>query len=153
MSEAVMDQGDVSLVEPGRVQAMDFNKRVAIFRAAMDTRDDVREREKRLNALLEALKRALVEDFEKQNATSMKIDGAGTLYLHRSEYPRVIADKLEAFIEWLDANGHSALAKRTIHHQSLRAFYKEQVENEQPVPSDLLEVHQEIEVRLKRGGG
>src|SRR3972149_4339384 len=96
---------DVSEVPPEQVAGMDFNKRVSTFRAAMDARDDVRDREKRLNALLEALKAALVEDFERLDATSMKIDGAGTLYLHHAQYPRIVAEKMEEFIGWLDANG------------------------------------------------
>ena len=72
----------------------------------------------------------------------------GTFYLAITFYPTVLdADKM---INWLDKNGATSIAPRTINKTAFKEFYQERVEKDLPLPpTELVDVHSETGVRLR----
>lgn len=76
----------------------------------------------------------LMEDHDIER---MKIKDVGTLYTQSAVRAYIlVADVLEAH-QWFKDNGHGALVKETVHHSTLKAWVKEQIENGKDVPSNL----------------
>jgi hypothetical protein len=79
---------------------------------------------------------------------NFKLEGHGTFYLATSFYPTVLDS--EKMIDWLDKNGQSGIAPRTIHKTAFKEFYQERVEKDLPLPpSELVDAHSETAVRLR----
>lgn len=105
--------------------------------------DEVRHRQ-----LPEAMANAgLVTDSGKGKFT---LSDGSTIYLASSVKAYVRRDDEGTFHSWLRANGHADLIRETVHHQTLRAFVREQLEQGNPLPNVVNE-HHETSARIRRG--
>lgn len=72
----------------------------------------------------------------------------GTFYLATSFYPTVV--DAERMIDWLDKQGQTSIAPRTINKTAFKEFYQERVEKDLPLPpAELVDAHSETGVRLR----
>ncbi len=94
----------------------------------------------------------LVPILEGLDAQNIKITGVGTVYLQTVFYVRALKEREDDFVQWLDSHDLGMLAKRTVHHQTLQAAYKEWAEKDLPLPPpELVEAHPEVKVRIRKG--
>lgn len=125
---------------------------VADLRAVRTLRTEKEELEGKLtsiNRALADLNPRILKQLDALGITNIKADGVGTAYIFDMAVPKVVdADKL---VGWLDANGEGGIARRTIHHQTLGAWYRERLENGQAVPEkSLIDVYNVREVRFRK---
>ena len=66
------------------------------------------------------------------------------VHLRTNMYASYIKAKQVAFFAWLVANGHGELIKETVNAQTLKAFIREQREEGNDIPQDLVTVHDEV---------
>jgi hypothetical protein len=125
---------------------------VALGQKYHEIREQIRGLEKQINDL-DAEKdqvalelRKIMEDVGMQRFNLKQI---GTFYLQATFYPKVIGDPLKV-IAWLDGQGASNIAPRTIHKPAFKEFYQSAAENDKPLPPpDLVEAHTEVGLRLR----
>lgn len=63
--------------------------------------------------------------------------GGVTFFTKEVNYPSVREDQKEALFQWLDENGHGAIAKRSIHPSTLRSWVTDQIAEGEPLPSQI----------------
>lgn len=120
------------------------------FRAARKAVDEAEEVVKLAKAERDQIEAELREQLEADGVQSVKVEGVGTVYLEAKSYARIAEGKLEDAVKWLDEHGEGAIAKRTVPHQTLSAWYNERTENDKPLPpEDLIAVFRETKVRLR----
>jgi len=89
----------------------------------------------------------LVKKMEEIGLASFKLP-EGTFYLATTFYPNIL--DTEKMIDWLDKQGQSNIAPRTINKPAFREFYQERIEKDLPVPpAELVDAHSETGVRLR----
>lgn len=125
---------------------------VADLRSVRVLRTEKEELEGKLsqiNKALADLNPRILRQLDALGITNIKADGVGTAYIFDMAVPKVVdPDKL---VGWLDSNGEGGIARRTIHHQTLGAWYRERLENGQGVPpKDLIDVYNVREVRFRK---
>ena len=80
---------------------------------------------------------------------------AGSLfYLSTKTFASPVKGQHEELYNWLKQNGYGDLVKETVHHQSLTAFIKEMLEEEEELPEDLqdkVNVHEKTIVGVRKG--
>jgi len=71
--------------------------------------------------------------------------GDGTkIHLRTNLYASYVKAKQVAFFAWLIENGHKDLIKETVNANTLKAFVREQREEGNDIPQDLVTVHDEV---------
>lgn len=95
--------------------------------------DAAEKAKKEANAAWEAKEKELADLMESSDLDKFTAYGH-TFFTQVEPKPSVTQENNEAFIEWLDNNGHGAIAKRAVHYQTLKAWVKNQMENAQTVP-------------------
>jgi hypothetical protein len=91
---------------------------------------------------------ALTKKMEEIGMSNFKLPEIGTFYLATSFYPTVL--DAEKMIDWLDKNGQTSIAPRTINRTAFKEFYQERVEKDLPLPpAELVDAHSETGVRLR----
>lgn len=110
---------------------------------------EIKEINKILSDPQDGLYPRILRQFDALGITNMKVDGVGTVYTFEMAVPKVLDD--EQFIAWLDARGDGGIAKRSIHHQTLRAWYKDKLESGNDVPPrTMVDVYNVREVRFRK---
>lgn len=90
----------------------------------------------------------LTKKMEELGMSNFKLPELGTFYLATSFYPTILDQ--EKMIDWLDKQGQTNLAPRTIQKTAFKEFYQERVEKDLPLPpADLVDAHSETGVRLR----
>lgn len=96
---------------------------------------------------------------ELENQLYDKMDNVGidlfrahdnSFFTQLTDHPSVQSGKLEEFINWLDANGHGTIAKRSIHPSTLKGWVGDQKSQNLPVPAEFVSVYQKKHVRTRR---
>lgn len=108
---------------------------------------------KEINAEIESVNEHLVA--EMVNAEVPRFDRRNkSFYIRTDLHPSVAADRREVLIETLRANGFEDIIQETVHPQTLKAFIKEQVaENNDQIPEwleGLVSVHQREQVVVRK---
>jgi hypothetical protein len=83
-------------------------------------------------------------------ATSVKLDGIGTLSVVGDLYVNVPADNREAVKEWLGDNGYGDLIQETVNASSLKALVKECILNGIEIPDGLINITPFQQARLTK---
>lgn len=60
--------------------------------------------------------------------------GGVTYWTKPENHPHVKKENLDAFIVWLDEHGHGAIAKRSVHPQTLKGWVNEELESGHALP-------------------
>lgn len=116
---------------------------------------DVCKREKAIKAQRDDIKAEkdmvaveLTKKMQEIEMSNFKLEGLGTFYLATSFYPTILDQ--EKMIDWLDKQGQTSLAPRTIQKTAFKEFYQERVEKDLPLPpAELVDAHSETGVRLR----
>lgn len=102
----------------------------------LKTRKDKLEDE--LKAVNEQIKMVaeidLPKAMEDADIESFKVENIGTVYLQNKLYVSVLADDREKLYGWLRDHGHGDLIKDWVFPQTLTAFAKEQMNENNPLP-------------------
>jgi len=106
---------------------------------------------KELGGEISQLKGTLTKLMEEIEMSSCKVLGAGTVYLAPILFVKEKKEKHEEFIKWLDKLGLGDIAPRKMNPQTLKAFYKERLEENLPLPDDFVDVTSGMEARLRKG--
>lgn len=106
------------------------------------------EERKAFNVELELVERQLVALMDKQKLDKFSSHGY-TFFTKVEPKPHVKHENLEAFMVWLDENGHGAIAKRSVHYQTLKAWVAHQMEANKEVPK-LVDVFMKTAVRTRK---
>ena len=110
-------------------------------RAAEKVVDDIKAEE-------DMVRTTLTNKMEELGLQSFKVEGKGTFYLQTSFFPKVIDEA--KMIDWLDKQGATNIAPRTIHKAAFKEFYQERLEKDLPLPpAELVDAHSETAVRLR----
>ncbi len=84
---------------------------------------DYRETEQKLVALMTA-----------RGFDLFRIAGLATFSTKSSNHPSVTQGNQEAFNQWLDENGMGAIAKRSVHPQTLKGWVNDRLKNGEELP-------------------
>jgi len=112
-------------------------------------KDELESQLKTTQKQLQEIELKLLELMELQNMKNFELKNVGKFFLYSSSYPRVIDN--DALFADLRQKGDDALIKETIHPGTLRAYVKEQLENQNTIPKGV-EVFIKNTVRFKKGG-
>lgn len=119
------------------------------YHAGRQRKDELTKQLDDVKAELDMIGEDLTKKMEELGLQTFKLEGLGTYYLQTSFYPKVL--DAEKVIDWLDKNGQSNIAPRTIKGPAFKEFYQERVEHDQPIPPpDLVEASSNTGVRLRR---
>lgn len=77
--------------------------------------------------------------FEREGTTTLTLRDGYRVTI--SALVRASTKDMETGIAWMDAQGHGALAKRTINAQTLAAFARAEMEEGRELPEDVFTVH------------
>lgn len=102
------------------------------LREFKDRKDQLEDELTEINKAIDALSVELAEEMETHGVTGFKVKGIGSVYIQTVNRPN-ITDK-EAFNEWLDAHGMSAMSPRTVHWKRLESLVKEMLERGEQLP-------------------
>ncbi len=106
---------------------------------------------KELNAEIEKINGFLVDAMV--DAEMQKFDRAGKLfYLSTRLYASPAKGQQEALYGWLRTNGYADLVRETVYSQSLAAFVRELMEEEDELPeslAELLNVYEKVSVNIR----
>jgi hypothetical protein len=78
-----------------------------------------------LNKEIDAIDTELSELMQARGVDLFRISGVGTFFTQVVNYPSV--SNTEEFVAWLDANGMGAMAKRTVHPQTLKGWVNDRL--------------------------
>lgn len=84
----------------------------------------------------------------------MRFDHAGKLFYPIVQaFPSVVKEHESDFFVWLKENGEDGILKLSVHPQTLRSWYKTNMERfaEELAEKELLRVHEEIRIGVKEG--
>jgi septal ring factor EnvC (AmiA/AmiB activator) len=84
---------------------------------------ELEEELKQVNKEIEKLELALAEIMSEHALSNFTIDELGQFILAIRTFPTILNE--EKFFAWLEAQGDSGLIKRTVHPQTLRAYFGE----------------------------
>lgn len=119
--------------------------------------DDLKESLKEQQGRYDQLRKTLIPE-EMQRVGLVNAAGKGkftlssgaTISLRGDLFCGYKKEDEEAVFEWLSENGHGRLIKPGVHHTTLRAFAKEQMEEGKELPKDLFNVHPFSTATLRR---
>lgn len=120
------------------------------LREAQAELDEVKARQKACQARVDDLrKRQLPDAMAELGLTSFKLTSGETVYLRTEVHVGCAAERRPELLAWLEAHGHGALISQSVHPKTLDSWYREQVDNQAPVP-DFLSVYKEPAAVLKK---
>lgn len=120
------------------------------FKAARDRKKGIEQDLEILEGELTQIEGELRAALEADGVQSVKLEGVGTVYLEARSFARVAEGQLESLIGWLDLHNHGEIARRTIPHQTLTAWYKDQEEADKPLPpEEIVKVFRETKAKLR----
>lgn len=122
---------------------------VAEWHATRKTKEELEEALKAVNLRLDAQNKAVVAEMDATDVKKVEFEGIGLVHQRGEFYARVKDEA--ALISWLDANGGSAMAKRSVHPSTLKAFVRERLEANLPVP-DGVDGYSVVKAVLRGGG-
>lgn len=126
--------------------------------AVADTLRELREKKKLIDGQLKEINAAIEEADGKLvemmvDAEMQKFDRAGKLfYLSTRLYASPAKGRREFLYAWLRENGYGDLVRETVYAQSLAAFVRELMEEDDELPKDLarlLNVHEKTSVNIR----
>jgi len=125
------DFSDLSLAELGKLLAQAKADHAAASEA-----------EKKAKKFYDMLRLSVIPDrMEEEEITSINIADVGRLGVASDMQTSVLAENRDAFHSWMRENGHGDLVKETVHSSTMKAFIKEQIQNGEEIPDDLVKVH------------
>lgn len=139
-------------------QAVYASQEQELFQLA-DRMKELKEQKKHLEDTLKEVNGAIEETNEKmvQIMTQQEIQNfnrAGQLfYLSTRTFASPAAGQQEALCSWLKENGYGDLVKETVYSQTLSAFIKELLEEDDELPEELQElinVYEKTTVGMKK---
>jgi len=122
-----------------------FEKRLERFGKLRREKDTLEEKLKKINEDLESLNEALVLEFESRNLQNIMIKGLGKFVLYSSAYPQM--KNPELCHKWLRDKGFGDMIKEVVHPQTLGAFVRDRLEENQPLPEGV-EVFMKSRIRF-----
>ncbi len=145
--------------EEPRRNKMDEEQPVALSSEAVqlgqkyfEIRNKKAELEKQINDLdaeRDMIANQLKKIMEDVGMQRFNLKEIGTFYLQASFYPKIVGDPVKV-IAWLDEQGFGDVAPRTIKGPAFKEMYKNNVENDKPLPPpDLVEAFTDVGVRLR----
>ncbi len=112
-------------------------------------REELADKDRDASAEERMIKGRLRELMERREMTRFHVSGVGLVYSQNLYFPKVVGDPA-AVTAWLDAEGATDVAPRTIKVDRLRELLQEREENDRPLPPpDLVEVQRGREVRFR----
>ncbi len=103
--------------------------------ALKEKRDALTEELKSINKQIEMVStQELAAAMAEAEVDKYTIKGLGTIYLRPEFFCGVLAENREELYAWLRANGHESLIKDWVFPQTLKAFAKELLERNEPLP-------------------
>lgn len=89
------------------------------------------EAEAAANKEIDAIDEELSQMMVTRGVDLFRINGIGTFFTQDINYPSV--SNQDAFIEWLDTEGMGAIAKRTVHPQTLKGWVNDRLKEGQSI--------------------
>ena len=131
----------MEIVEPLAVKLKDLDDKIKLLNSQAEELKS--EREKISDDIVTQMQAAGIE-------TSIGLTGGGFVKMDVQAYPTVL--NLDGFISW--ANDHAViLPAMTFNASTLKAWWKEQMENSNPVPSeDLVKLFIKTRAKVTKGG-
>jgi hypothetical protein len=100
-----------------------------------DAKKDLEEQLKTINKRKEQIEtRDLPELMDDQTITNLGVEGYGTIFLQVGTRAYINVDDRDEAYNWLKDGGFGDIIKPTVHHSTLKAFVREQLDNGQSVP-------------------
>ena len=106
---------------------------------------------KDINGELAVVEADLAEVMASDEVQNFTRDG-NMFYLSNKLYASTKAGQQEALSDWLKENGHGAIVKETVHHQTLNAFVKELLSDDE-LPEeleDMVNVFEKVTVGVRK---
>lgn len=119
--------------------------------ATLRDRKDVLEEElKAVNKEKDELENEIIPRLmDDSEVINIKIDGVGTLFTKSEVYAYIRVDDTARAHSWLQRSGNGGIIKETIHHATLKAWAKEQLEEGVQIP-DIFNVKPYRKAQLRR---
>ena len=150
-SVETLDVETVQYVET--VQSVEMFDLVDTLRELQELKSLLEGRLKKINELITDTVRLLAGEMINHEIQNFKRNGR-LFYLTTLRDIRAVASMREQLCEVLRERGFGDLIKKTVHPQTLRAFVREQIEeNDDEVPEwldDLVTVYEEDQVRIRK---
>lgn len=114
--------------------------------ALASTLAELKERKKQLDAELKDLNQKIAETEEELSARMIEeeiqnFNHAGkTFYIQTKLYASPVAERKHELFAWLKANGFGDMVTESVNHNTLCAFIREQLEENNELPEDLAEL-------------
>jgi kynurenine formamidase len=113
-------------------------------------KQDLEQELKDINAVLKTQNEVILATFDARSIQKMHIKNVGLFYRQESPHPAVV--NKEEFIKWLDGHGEGEIAVRTVNFQTLRKWWKEQMEHGAPLPpEELAKAFIDRSIRVRKG--
>lgn len=112
-------------------------------------KEELEARVKAVNKALEIDQGIALTYFDAKGIRNMRMQAGGTFYINERMFPRVLDP--EQFITWLDGVGDGALAKRSVHPQTLRSYYASRLKDGADLPpKEVVEAYLDRQVRFRK---
>jgi hypothetical protein len=106
---------------------------------------EAKDRKESLEAALKEVNKEIKEIAEiklpgimqNQEIDSVRIPGVGTIFLKQDVHVSINEGMKEGAYGWLAENGHGDMIKDYVHPATLKAWAKEQLENNMPIPEEI----------------
>ena len=130
---------DGDLVEEMRVLATLRSRKVSL-------EDEL----KKVNTEIKKTSAVIIATYDARGISKMALEGVGLFYTQASPYPAI--HNKPAFIAWLDTQGLSELAVRTVNFMTLRSEWKGWLSKGMPLPpEDLASATLDRQLRVRKG--
>lgn len=118
------------------------------FLALYEEREDLRNREKEINKELDGYEdketqivheglQSRIGNLLEAKGFDLVRTGLGSFWPKPENHPSVSQDVMPDFLKFLDENGMGAIAKRTVHPQTLKGWVNDRLASNQPLPPEV----------------
>lgn len=122
------------------------------LRDLRDTKADLENQLKQVNAQIEEAEQALAQAMLAEEMQNF-VRAGQMYYLTTKTYASPVAERKAELFQWLKANGYSDLVQETVNANTLAAFVREQLEEDDELPDglgELVNVYEKTTVGMRK---
>ena len=121
-------QEDIPVVDDRDAASKALVEQLLTARALRDEKETLESRVKEINKSLdETPEPVILKQFDAPGIGNMRVQGVGLVYKSETDIPTILDN--DKFLEWIDGAGDGGIAKRTVHYQTMKAWYKDRKAN------------------------
>jgi len=106
------------------------------LKALREEKAALEERLKDTNAAIEQVEQEMVNAMIAEEMQNF-VRGGQMFYLTTKVYANAVPERKQDLFAWLKANGYGNMVQETVHSQTLAAFVRERLDEDEELPDDL----------------